>query len=111
LAQSLGSERSGARDGSARIFPRFRTRNQTFALGLLPSGLARAADGLCFLAVLALGRLFIRFTTLHLAKNAFALHLLFQDPESLIDIVIANKYLQMLSNRGAAASAAMPCYE
>jgi hypothetical protein len=31
------------------------------------------------------------------------LHLLLQDPEGLIDIVVANEYLQMFSNRAAAA--------
>jgi hypothetical protein len=41
--------------------------------------------------------------TPHLAKNALALHLLLQGPESLIDIVVANEYPQMFSNRAAAA--------
>src|SRR5262249_54821174 len=36
-------------------------------------------------------------------KNALALHLLLQGPESLIDIVIANEYPQTFSNRAAAA--------
>ncbi len=31
---------------------------------------------------------------LHLPENALALHLLLQRLESLIDIVVANKYLQ-----------------
>jgi hypothetical protein len=41
--------------------------------------------------------------TLHLTKNALALHLLLEDPESLIDIVVANEYPQMFSDRAAAA--------
>jgi hypothetical protein len=71
---------------------------------LLPGGLPRPSDGLFLLAVLALGRLFVRLTTPHFAKNALALHLLFENPEGLFDIVIANKYLQMFSNRTVGAS-------
>src|SRR5262249_25220307 len=55
---------------------------------------------LCLLAGFALGRFFVRLATLHLTKNALALHLLFEGPESLFDIVIANEYLQNVSNRG-----------
>src|SRR5215475_6644354 len=35
-----------------------------------------------------------------ISKNALALHLLFEGPESLFDIVIANEYPQNVSNRG-----------
>src|SRR5262249_9791704 len=66
-----------------------------------PGRLPRTADGLRLLAGLALGRLFIGLAAFHLAKNALALHLLFQHPESLIDVVVANEYLQMFSNRTA----------
>ena len=52
---------------------------------------------------LALRRFFIRLTTLHLTKNALALDLLLWDPESLIDIVVANEYPQMFSDRATAA--------
>jgi hypothetical protein len=31
------------------------------------------------------------------------LHLLFENPQSLIDIIVANEYLQNVSNRGAGA--------
>jgi hypothetical protein len=51
-----------------------------------------------FSRVLPLGRFFIGFAALHLAKNALALHFLLQRPESLIDIVVANEYLQVFSN-------------
>jgi hypothetical protein len=78
-------------------------RDETFALGLFPGGLPRSSDGLRFLAGPALGRLFMGLATPHLAKNALALHLLLQGPESLIDIVVANEYPQMFSNRAAAA--------
>jgi len=86
----------------ALVFPAFRGRYQTFTLGLLPRGLPRSSDCLGFLAGPAFGRFFISLATFHLAKNALALQLPFQGPESLIDIVIANEYLQMFSNPAVA---------
>ena len=47
------------------------------------------------------------FATLHLTKNALALQLLFEDPERLIDIVVANEYPQMFSDRAAAVLCAV----
>src|SRR5262249_44601109 len=68
---------------------------------------ARASDSFCLLTGFALGRFFVSLATPHLAKNALALHLPLQDPEGLIEtspmIVVANEYLQMFSNRAAAA--------
>ena len=95
------SERPGPL--TARVFPTFGAWDETLALGLFPGGLPRSSDGLRFLAGPALRRFFIGLATPHLAKNALALHLLLQDPEGLIDIVVANEYLQMFSNRAAAA--------
>jgi len=78
-------------------------------MGIKPSRWA------CFLAALRrVGRLppsrgscarrfFIRLATLHLTKNALALHLLLEHAESLIDVVVANEYLQNVSNRVAGA--------
>jgi len=80
-----------------------------FALGQFPGSLARAADGFCLLASLALGWFFIRFATLHLTKNALALHLLLEDPESLVDIVVANEYLQNISDLLSALDAPSSC--
>src|SRR5262249_14299282 len=97
------SERRGSPDRTASIFPALGARDQAFALSLFPGRFARSSDCLCFLAGLALGRLFIGLATLHLAKNALALHFLFYNPERLVDIVIADEYLQMFSNRAAAA--------
>ena len=37
---------------------------------------------------------FVEPSTLHLAEDAFPLHLPFQPPESLVDIVVADQYLQ-----------------
>src|SRR6516164_527569 len=87
---------------TGRSLPPFGHRDQAFALGLFPGSLARASDGFCLLAGLALRRFFIRLATLHLTKNALALQLLFEGPESLIDIVVANEYPQMFSDRAAA---------
>jgi len=83
-----------------RRLPPFGHRDQAFALRQLPGGFARAPDGFRLLAGFALGRFFVRLATLHLTKNALALHLLFEDSESLFDIVVANEYLQNVSNRG-----------
>src|SRR5262249_23272493 len=89
--------------------PLFGHRDQAFALGQFPGGLARAPDGFRFLAGLALRRFFIRPAAFHLTKNALALHLLFEDPESLIDIVVANEYLQNVSNLLLALHAPSSC--
>jgi len=85
------------------IVPAFGHGDQAFALSLFPGSLARTSDGFRLLTGLALRRFFIRLATLHLTKNALALHLLLEDPESLIDIVVANEYPQMFSDRAAAA--------
>jgi hypothetical protein len=95
------SERPTRRSPTGCVLPSLGHRNQALPLGQLPGGLPRAPDGFRLLAGLALRRFFIGLATLHLAKNALALHLLFQHPESLIDIVVANEYLQMFSNLAA----------
>src|SRR5215472_1938000 len=81
--------------------------DQAFALSLFPGSLARTSDGFRLLTGLALRRFFIRLATLHLTKNALALQLLFEDPERLIDIVVANEYPQMFSDRAAAVLCAV----
>ena len=95
---AANSERPGQRRPTARRLPLFRHGDQAFALSLFPSSLARTSNGFRLLAGLALG-----LATLHLTKNALALHLLLWDPESLIDIVVANEYPQMFSDRATAA--------
>src|SRR5262249_12280924 len=97
------SERCGPPNWTASVLSALGARDQAFALSLFPGRLASSSDRLRFLAGLACGRLFIGLATLHLAKNALALHPLLQNSQSLIDIVIANEYLQMFSNRAAAA--------
>src|SRR6516164_10975841 len=100
---AANSEQPGQRRPTRCIVPAFGHGDQAFALSLFPGSLARTSDGFRLLTGLALRRFFIRLATLHLTKNALALHLLLEDPESLIDIVVANEYPQMFSNRAAAA--------
>src|SRR3546814_15268919 len=76
---------SGRRYGSGR----------TFALGALAGQLAGAADRLGLLAGTALGRLLVMAAQLHLAEDAFALHLLLPGLQGLIDIVIAHQDLHV----------------
>jgi hypothetical protein len=68
--------------------------NATLALGTLARQLTCATDGLGLLPRLLLGRLFVEVTQLHFAENALALKLLFQRSQRLINIIIANDYLQ-----------------
>jgi hypothetical protein len=63
-------------------------------LGLLASELAGAADRFSLLPVRFFGRLLVKSSALHLAKNTLALHFLLEYPQSLVDVVVANEYLQ-----------------
>jgi len=103
------SEQPGQRRPTRCIVPAFRHGDQAFALSLFPGSLARTSDGFRLLAGLALGRFFIRPATFHLTKNALALHLLLEDPERLIDIVVSNEYLQNVSNLLPALDAPSSC--
>jgi hypothetical protein len=96
LEESSGC--SGPRERRARSLAAFGHWNEPFALCLFPGGLSRPPDGLGFLAILSLGRFFVGLAPLHLTEHALALHLPLENLESLIDIVFANKNLQMLSN-------------
>jgi hypothetical protein len=70
---------------------------QPFALGLLASGLAAAANGFGLFPRASFGGLFIGAAHLHLAEDAFALKLFLEDPEGLIDIVFTYQNLQNFS--------------
>src|SRR5215470_2238861 len=74
-----------------------RSRNQALALRLFARELARATDCLVFLARGHVGWLFVEPPALHLAKDAFALHLSFQRLECLVDIVVTDEYLQEIT--------------
>jgi hypothetical protein len=71
-----------------------RLGRQSFALSLFARCLARPADGFALLAGPFLRRLFIGPPALHLAKQTFALELLLQDLEGLLDVVVSDEYLQ-----------------
>lgn len=70
---------------------------QAFALRHLAGGLAGAANRFALLAGALLRRLFVGAAALHLAKKAFALELLLEGPQGLVDIVVANENLQWTS--------------
>lgn len=55
--------------------------------------LARAPNGLSLLAGFPFRRFLVKFSALHLAKSAFALHFLFQRTQGLLDIIVAYQYL------------------
>jgi uncharacterized membrane protein (UPF0136 family) len=90
LSRRLRPARTDAALASAALA----TAKKTFALGALAGQLARAAHGLGLFAGALLGGLFVVAAQLHLAENAFALHLLLQDAQRLVDIVVTDKYLQ-----------------
>ncbi|SOR28357.1 protein of unknown function [Methylorubrum extorquens] len=73
---------------------RLRSGDQALADRGLAGLLAGAADSLGLLTRLAHGGLLVGLALLHLAEDALALHLLLEDAERLIDVVIANEYLQ-----------------
>src|SRR4029077_18027758 len=62
-------------------------------LHALAHQLAGPADGLGALAGAALGGLLVIAAELHLAEDPFALHLLLQDAQRLIDVVFTNENL------------------
>jgi hypothetical protein len=68
-------------------------RQQTLALQLFARQLTGTANGLTLLADFPLRGLFVVAAEFHLAENTFALHLLLQHPEGLVDIVVTDKNL------------------
>ncbi len=71
-------------------------RQEAFTLGAFASQFPRAADGFSLFARLALGGLLEMVAALHLPEETFALHLLFQRFQRLIDVVIADHDLNYL---------------
>src|SRR5579883_3125136 len=93
---------ASSRDGKANKNPGHRTGVRFFfakrglvalALQALAHQLARTADGFGALAGAALTGLLVVTAELHLAEDPFALHLLLQDAQRLIDIVFADENL------------------
>lgn len=61
---------------------------------LLASELAGSADCFSPFARHFFGRLLVKSSALHFAKNALALHLLLKYAKGLVDVVVTNEYLQ-----------------
>src|SRR5690349_6650335 len=70
-------------------------RQHAVALEFLALRLAMTANGFRPFAHTLLAWLFVVTAPLHLAEDALALHPLFEDFESLIDVVVANRDEQM----------------
>ena len=70
-----------------------RSGQQAFALQALAGQLTGAADGLGLVARALFRRLFVVHVPLHLAERAFALHLLLQGLQRLVDIIVADENL------------------
>ena len=93
LIQDPEFELAGSKTSGKRILG---FRQKPFTLGALASQFARTANGFSLLTRLALGRLLEMVAALHLAEEPFALHLLFQRLQRLIDVVIADHDLNYL---------------
>ena len=68
-------------------------RDQAFALSPLAGEFARPADGFRLLPRTLFRRLFIVDVPLHFAERPFALHLLLQGFERLVDVIVAHENL------------------
>jgi hypothetical protein len=88
------SRRATANARTARLFNLLRRGQKSFTLQLLAGQLAGAADGFSLFAGLLDRRLFISVAEFHLTENAFTLHLLFENFQGLINIVVTNDDLQ-----------------
>jgi len=77
--------------------------SEPFALGAFAGELASAANGLSAFAGFLLGRLFVVIAKLHFAEDAFALHLLLQRFQRLIDVVVPDYDLHAPSILSVAA--------
>jgi len=71
-------------------------RQQAFALRALASQFPRPADGFGLLARLALGGLLEMVAAFHLPEETFALHLLLERLQRLVDVVVADNDLNDL---------------
>src|SRR5690348_4179968 len=91
-AAAAGPARASGARNDARLH-----RQQAFALHLLARELAGAADRFRLFPRLLFGGFLVMTAELHLAENAFALHLFLQRLEGLVDVVVANEYLHACS--------------
>ncbi|KZY43615.1 hypothetical protein A3731_10910 [Roseovarius sp. HI0049] len=74
-----------------------RVLEETFALGFLARQFTSTADGLGLLACALFGRFLEMLPKLHFTEHAFALQLFLQGAERLIDVVVANTNLHVVS--------------
>ena len=75
---------------------RARNWKKAFTLGLFAGEFAGSSDRLTALPRRSFGRLLVEPSEFHLPKDAFSLHFLFKDPKRLVDVVVANQYLQAM---------------
>jgi hypothetical protein len=91
---------AGAREwrppgGSAgRHLLSFGSGDKSFALGLLARELASSPDRFALFTSRLLGGLLVKSPAFHFTKHTFALHLLLEHTERLIDIVVTDEDLQ-----------------
>jgi len=86
--------RSGRTAGLAGTCRRCWGGQTAFALQTLTGQLAGATNGLGLLASLLFRGLLVVVAQLHLAEDAFALQLFLERAQRLVNVVIANDYLQ-----------------
>src|SRR5262249_5263653 len=92
-SQSRKCKSRRGRAGRLQSASRRAGRLVALALHALAQQLAVAADRFRLLACAALGRLLVVAPQLHLPEHAFALHLLLEDAQRLIDIVVTDENL------------------
>jgi hypothetical protein len=78
------------------LFLSRRSSDQPIPNRLLSRKLAHAAHGIGFLSRRFLGGFFVKSPSPHFPEYALALHLFLEDTERLLNVVIADKYLQDL---------------
>src|SRR5690242_8534742 len=88
LTRPLAGRDSGAHE--LLIGARTGRASEAFAFHPLAGELARPADRLRLLPRLALGGLLVAAAELHFTEKAFALHLLLERFQGLVDIVVAD---------------------
>ena len=96
MAKCLGARQDACAraSGLAGACGRRRGGQAAFALQALAGQLAGTTNGLGLLASLLLRGLLVVVAQLHLAEDAFALQLLLERAQRLINVIIANDYLQ-----------------
>jgi hypothetical protein len=82
--------------------------HDAFALGAFAGQLAGAAHGFGALAGFFLGRLFKRLTRFHFPEQAFALHLLLESAQGLLDVIIADNDLYYRTSPSGSVSGSGP---